>query len=188
MKSFISATVMALGLLVVPAAMAQTPTRDSVTGSGHGGSSSIDAYSFRIDAHSGPSGESPGGTASFTPLRFGTFEGPISCLVVSANTATLNFVVFDPFTAQVHVFTFTVVDLPTGDLFGSRVDVRAPTDCTPLTSTDPSAVADIVVVDAAPLPASKDECKNGGWRIFTFKNEGDCVSFVATGGKNPPPG
>lgn len=34
-------------------------------------------------------------------------------------------------------------------------------------------------------PTSKDQCKNDGWRIFntprTFKNQGDCVSFVETG-------
>jgi hypothetical protein len=37
------------------------------------------------------------------------------------------------------------------------------------------------------LPTSKDQCKNGGWRTYgVFKNQGDCVSFVATGGKNPP--
>jgi hypothetical protein len=31
---------------------------------------------------------------------------------------------------------------------------------------------------------------NGGWKNFgtTFKNQGDCVSFVASGGKNPPSG
>jgi hypothetical protein len=39
------------------------------------------------------------------------------------------------------------------------------------------------------LPNDKDECKNGGWRDFgVFKNQGDCVSFVATKGKNPPGG
>ncbi len=35
-------------------------------------------------------------------------------------------------------------------------------------------------------PTSKDQCKNDGWQTFTdpsFKNEGDCVSFVATHGK-----
>lgn len=38
-----------------------------------------------------------------------------------------------------------------------------------------------------PLPTSKDQCKDGGWQTFgVFKNQGDCVSFVATGGKNPP--
>jgi hypothetical protein len=38
------------------------------------------------------------------------------------------------------------------------------------------------------LPTSRDQCKDGGWKNFgtTFKNQGDCVSFVATGGKNLP--
>jgi hypothetical protein len=36
-------------------------------------------------------------------------------------------------------------------------------------------------------PTSKDQCKNGGWRTYgVFKNQGDCVSFVATKGKNTP--
>jgi hypothetical protein len=39
------------------------------------------------------------------------------------------------------------------------------------------------------LPTSKAQCKKGGWRDFAvFKNQGDCVSFVATKGKNPPSG
>jgi len=41
-------------------------------------------------------------------------------------------------------------------------------------------------------PTSKDQCKNGGWQSFTnpgaFKNQGDCVSYVATHGKNGPNG
>jgi DNA-binding beta-propeller fold protein YncE len=38
-----------------------------------------------------------------------------------------------------------------------------------------------------PVPTSIQQCKHGGWRDFgVFKNEGDCVSFVATRGKNPP--
>jgi hypothetical protein len=38
-------------------------------------------------------------------------------------------------------------------------------------------------------PTDKDQCKNGGWQAFgVFKSQGDCVSFVATGGKNPPSG
>ncbi len=33
-------------------------------------------------------------------------------------------------------------------------------------------------------------CKKGGWMRFqpAFKNQGDCVSFVATGGRNDPAG
>jgi hypothetical protein len=38
-----------------------------------------------------------------------------------------------------------------------------------------------------PLPTDKDQCKNGGWRQYgVFKNQGDCVSFVVTGGRNQP--
>jgi hypothetical protein len=39
----------------------------------------------------------------------------------------------------------------------------------------------------------KNDCKQGGWKTFLnannepmFKNQGDCVSFFATGGKNQP--
>jgi len=39
------------------------------------------------------------------------------------------------------------------------------------------------------LPTDANQCKDGGWRAFgVFKNQGDCVSFVATGGKNQPSG
>lgn len=41
-------------------------------------------------------------------------------------------------------------------------------------------------------PTSKAQCKQGGWQSFsnpgTFKNQGDCVSYVATHGKNGPNG
>jgi hypothetical protein len=39
------------------------------------------------------------------------------------------------------------------------------------------------------VPTSKDQCKNGGYKNYPalgFKNQGDCVSFVATGGRNGP--
>jgi hypothetical protein len=40
-----------------------------------------------------------------------------------------------------------------------------------------------------PPPTTTDPCKNGGWQNFSiFKNQGDCVSFVATGGNNGPSG
>jgi hypothetical protein len=35
-----------------------------------------------------------------------------------------------------------------------------------------------------PLPSSKTQCKNAGWRTnfaFAFKNQGDCIQFVNTG-------
>jgi dienelactone hydrolase len=43
------------------------------------------------------------------------------------------------------------------------------------------------VTPDTPPPTSQDQCTNGGWQTYSvFKNQGDCVSFVATGGKNPP--
>ena len=44
-------------------------------------------------------------------------------------------------------------------------------------------------VGGPPPPTSKGQCKHDGWKDFPqFENQGDCVSFVATGGKNPPSG
>jgi hypothetical protein len=38
-----------------------------------------------------------------------------------------------------------------------------------------------------PRPETRDDCKNGGWeRYGVFRNQGDCVSWVATHGKNEP--
>jgi hypothetical protein len=43
---------------------------------------------------------------------------------------------------------------------------------------------------APPIPTRTDECQNGGWQNLIdvrgrpFKNQGDCVSYVVTGGKN----
>ena len=36
------------------------------------------------------------------------------------------------------------------------------------------------------VPATKDQCMASGYKNYPqFKNQGDCVSFVASGGKNP---
>lgn len=36
-------------------------------------------------------------------------------------------------------------------------------------------------------PTTKEQCKDGGWQQYgVFANQGDCVSFVATEGRNEP--
>jgi hypothetical protein len=41
--------------------------------------------------------------------------------------------------------------------------------------------------DPSTLPATDADCKKGGWQAYgIFANQGDCVSFVATRGKNEP--
>ncbi len=54
----------------------------------------------------------------------------------------------------------------------------------------PETTYDDMIVEFTPpaptLPATKAECKKGGWQNYDiFKNQGDCVSYVATGGGNP---
>ena len=62
-------------------------------------------------------------------------------------------------------------------------------------TANPSNLGNGFLVDGVSLssssssgsPTNKDECKKGGWQTFddpTFKNQGDCVSFIATGGKD----
>jgi hypothetical protein len=55
--------------------------------------------------------------------------------------------------------------------------------------------ASVTISYTSPLPTSKAQCQHGGWKTFTdindtplFKSQGDCMSFVNTGGKNPPAG
>ncbi len=34
-----------------------------------------------------------------------------------------------------------------------------------------------------PLPTTKEQCMNGGYKAFGFKNQGECVAFVERGPK-----
>ena len=173
-------------VFAIPArAAAQTPLEDSVVGSGVGNVPQL-PIPFDIDAHSGPSGENPTGTVRFVSEPFQIrLEGSVTCLRVSRNRAVIGMI-----TATGTPVFIDVTD-GTPDLIGLVFPVAPPAAPCPAPGIQPSAPpilsGDIVVTDAQPFPTAKDECKNGGWQSFgVFKNQGDCVSFVATGGKNPP--
>ena len=74
------------------------------------------------------------------------------------------------------------VPFPTGAIESIEImiDVEGTADITNITVNGELQV---------PTPqAAKDQCKNGGWQNFTspsFKNQGDCVSYFASGGRNP---
>jgi hypothetical protein len=52
---------------------------------------------------------------------------------------------------------------------------------------DSQTVSTTVSFTSPPVPTSADQCKKGGWQSYgIFENQGDCISFVATHGKNPP--
>ncbi len=203
--------VAAVVLAVAPPATAQTPDGDSVTGQVTAGPVPFLVF-YGVDAHSGPSGENPTGTVGrhegggLGP----NWNGSVTCLSVSDNRAVVGFSgtlsffgLFQPIAGLVRVVdgggpasaqdTIEWAEVQ-GQLGGEPIP--GPTDCSSYPSTfSPGVIhvnqqGDIVVTDAQPpLPTAKDQCKNNGWRNFPgFKNQGDCVSFVATGGRNQSAG
>jgi hypothetical protein len=174
-------------LAAVCPAEAQPGAGDSVTGSGSGDF----VMHFQIDARSGPSGENPSGHVTVTDQRLNTLDGPVTCLAVDGNVATVNVQREDGgISTQMWFDGAAGPSNADGIIFGFAS--RTPDDCSPLTPAERGLSAlvssgGITIHDAQPLPTTKDQCKNGGWKSYgVFKNQGDCVSFVATKGKNPP--
>ncbi len=169
------------------AAGAQTP-QDSVTLTGGPVQAGFITL-LGLDAASGPAGEHPSGQVRFDIFDgAAAFAGPVTCLAVSGHTAIINFQ--DQISPLGNVKVLAVDGQPDSfDLLGFG---QAPDDCSPLPPPSvggPLSDGDITITDAPPVPTSKDQCKNGGWKTFgVFKNQGDCVSFVATEAKNPPAG
>lgn len=57
------------------------------------------------------------------------------------------------------------------------------------TSATAAVTLKVVPPQQSAMPDSIDDCKKDGWRRYgVFKNQGDCVSYVATHGGNPPAG
>lgn len=57
------------------------------------------------------------------------------------------------------------------------------------TGTQIVLIDNVVINDTTYTFESKESCKDGGWQEFTsspgpFKNQGDCVSYFASGGRN----
>jgi hypothetical protein len=140
---------------------------------------------WELHATSGPNGENPSGLVRFSngPANFG---GPVTCLNVSGDTATITFVsdpsiiAFPPINAGVENDAVTVTD-GQPDTFAPTAQSNMPIECPP-PPPDPSRLeplsnGDITVVDAQ-VPTTKAQCKNGGWKEFGFKNQGLCIAFV----------
>jgi hypothetical protein len=181
-----SAMAVAATLALSTGAAAQQAPQDSVTGMFVTGNERSE-LEFTFDVHSGPAGENPTGTVTIVTLAagpLGTFA--VSCLGVSGNHAT----VVAPFPFGPPVPAGIVIYVEDNGTTGDRVSwnfVSAlPTSCPPPSTVPENAEprGDVTVVDAQPFPTTKDQCKNGGWHSFPgFKNQGDCVSFVATEGR-----
>ena len=172
------------------ASQAQAPTQDSVEGVGDLLFADVEVF-----ARSGPSGENPTGSVAIR-LRNGTaIAGPVTCLAVSTVTqpgggadvsAVISFVAED---GSVWKFQLTRTPSAGVNTFSIGRADGPPTDCSREGNTLVGDGSTYTVVDAQASPTSTGQCKNGGWSSFgVFRNQGDCVSFVATKGKNPPSG
>jgi hypothetical protein len=171
--------------LSAPPAQAQTTGQDSAIGEGSSGDDIFPAFNF--SATSGPNGENPAGSVSVDLLGGIHATGPVTCLSVSGNQATIGFTYRD--FATILQVVLHVEDLGSAgsgldiiDLHAFEPSQRSPTDCSPIPATlqRPVKSGDIRVRDAPVLPSSKDQCKNGGWQSFgtAFDNQGDCVRYV----------
>jgi len=104
----------------------------------------------------------------------GTFFLGCNNVILNGNTYT--------FDASTIAAGGNQVPFPTGTITGVEVliDVQGTADLSDITV---NGVAQSLQVGP---PTSKDQCKDGGWRSFnnpTFKNQGQCVSFVASHGE-----
>ena len=195
-------------LVAVPPTTAQAPAGDSVAGDLFDNDTGLQV--FDLDVRSGPSGENPTGTPEWHVGGGGgySWSATVTCLSVSGSTAVIGFsgTVFFSTTGELSP-TAGLIRVVDGGGSSSALDsfewaetqgppngapIPGPTDCSSypasfaLSGTGVNQEGDLIVIDAQPLPATKDQCKNGGWKTYgVFKSQGDCVSFVASGGKNP---
>jgi hypothetical protein len=172
------------------------PQLDTATATGSVGSvgSVGSIFDIQVDAHSGPSGENPGGFASMhtivqVQVMSQTFNvdvrisGPVTCLNVTGNAAVIKIdATADP------GFGLGVVEIDLVDNGGSGSDLfgvlrlpSSPTDCSSGAADAVPLDGRAVVFDAKPLPTTKEQCMNGGWKQIGFKNEGLCLAFVNRG-------
>jgi hypothetical protein len=186
-----------MALVFAPSASGAAPL-DTVTATGTVGIFST----ININAQSGPAGQNPSGSASLTftpvsplpPFSVASYSGPVTCVSIagpdrgngtagSQTTAVLNFVSYTH-PSFVDVITVGLVDNGGNgmDLFILGPIGRAPSDCSTLPTSFVTERLNgrAVVFDAPLLPASRAQCKHGGWRNFgtMFKNQGQCVAFV----------
>jgi hypothetical protein len=157
-----------------------------------------------FDAHSGPNGENPTGTGSAGVRSTYYVNGPVTCLSVSGNRATIAFAVDQDSSITVPEHRGHLIYVEDNGSPGGGQDLanQAPTTdvvhvCSPPTDEQlvpfpwipirpqPIQSGDVVVHDfvALPRPAAKDECKNAGWQQFDFDNQGQCIAFVERGSR-----
>jgi hypothetical protein len=116
------------------------------------------------------------GTTTITGSKSGG-SGDCTPTITDLNTAsaTQN----GPYTATIHT--------PSGDFLDQGISLGSVSVTPPISGSlaSQSEIFSSTLAQPVPLaPTSVAQCMHGGWQNFPqFKNQGACVSFVATGGK-----
>jgi hypothetical protein len=197
--------VLAAGALGPGVADAQPVARQQSAVSPGFSPASFPLLSGSFNAVSDPGGANPSGQVHYT-MGAGqrvTVQASVTCLSVSGNTAVIGFqgarfFFVDPpgpVSGELVVADNGPAGSPSLDTvaLSERVGSTSPPNCSapgPVIwayfDPGPLRVYGDIIVTAA-LPGSTEQCKDGLWRDFgLFKNQGDCVSFMATGGRNAP--
>jgi len=175
----------ALALTSAVPAAAQVPAGDSVIGSGTARFVTPDlaglTVPFSIDVRSGPSGEDPVGSLQLLI----PFDDP-TCLAIRsgggqvADEAVINF-------RNTLTGARVLVRIAGGTSGPRQIWLSTASSDSDCSFVPPISVAEVIegaisLFDAPPPPTTTEQCKNGGWKTYgVFKNQGDCVSFVASG-------
>jgi hypothetical protein len=173
---------------------------DSVSG----GMLASAGWSAHVDARSGPAGENPTGTAwidggsSLAPR----WDVEVTCLHVSGKTAIVGFTgTHSTYVGWGERYPSAgLIRIVDGGGVASRLDslefasiegeqdgppIPGPATCSeypgpfgPSRAPGVNQDGDLKVTDAKPLPTSKQQCANGGWRRYGFDEQSQCDIFV----------
>jgi virginiamycin B lyase len=163
---------------------------------------------YGFSTASDASGAHPRGTVRYQEgerIGLARQRGPVTCLRVEGNRASIGVEFNTHFGMPLSPRAALIVVEDNGPVEADRFAVHnlppgtAPTACPspagvalgPAFGYSPALTdAGVVVTDARPparTPTSKEQCKDGGWRAFGFRNQGQCIAFVERGPKPPKP-
>lgn len=197
MLALFTALVALASSIGVPGASAAEPTppigpMDTATASGqHVFTDDFSSLAIEVDAHSGPSGENPGGRVSFIAGTILHISGPVTCLDVSGKTAVMTVSGPFPEAPQYAAFIVKLVDnggasLDRFEYIPGFADIPASLDCTidPEFTVGGALDGRAVVTDREPTPTltTKAQCRASGYLDFGFRNRGQCITQLVARG------